>query len=71
MGLEKIFNNHEHANRATRKAINIYNNKRPHASCDYLTPEQAHKERGELNKRREQFEITRYVNKELNTMQMI
>ncbi len=32
-------------------AIWIYNNIRSHASCDYLTPEEAHKKTGILNKR--------------------
>jgi len=33
------------------KSIDAYNNERPHASCDYLTPEQAHLDSGRLNKR--------------------
>lgn len=32
------------------KVINAYNTLRPHASCDYLTPAQAHQQEGELNK---------------------
>jgi putative transposase len=31
--------------------IKVYNSLRPHASCDYLTPEQAHLVQGELKKR--------------------
>lgn len=31
--------------------INIYNTKRPHLSCDMLTPEQAHAKEGKLNKK--------------------
>jgi putative transposase len=34
-----------------RDNIQIYNQLRPHASCDYLTPEQAHLKHGELKKR--------------------
>lgn len=34
-----------------RKSINTYNQIRPHASCDYLTPEQAHLRKGVLHKR--------------------
>jgi transposase InsO family protein len=34
-----------------RDNIRIYNQVRPHASCDYLTPEQAHLRQGELKKR--------------------
>ena len=32
-------------------SINAYNNIRPHASCDYLTPEQAHCKTDPLKKR--------------------
>ena len=31
--------------------VAVYNNQRPHASCDYLTPEQAHHHSGVLKKR--------------------
>lgn len=31
--------------------IQVYNTLRPHASCDYLTPEQAHLKQGILRKR--------------------
>lgn len=34
-----------------RENIQTYNQLRPHASCDYLTPEQAHLKHGELKKR--------------------
>lgn len=34
-----------------RENIQTYNQIRPHASCDYLTPEQAHLKHGELKKR--------------------
>jgi len=34
-----------------KKSINSYNTLRPHASCDYLTPTQAHNKEGLLNKR--------------------
>ncbi|RZL17170.1 MAG: IS3 family transposase, partial [Pedobacter sp.] len=34
-----------------RDNIQIYNQIRPHASCDYLTPDQAHLKQGELKKR--------------------
>jgi putative transposase len=34
-----------------RENIRIYNQLRPHASCDYLTPEQAHRQDGILKKR--------------------
>jgi len=37
--------------RKIRENIQVYNQIRPHASCDYLTPEQAHLKQGELKKR--------------------
>jgi putative transposase len=33
------------------KTINTYNKLRPHASCDYMTPEEAHLHSGEMKKR--------------------
>jgi putative transposase len=33
------------------QSIQAYNNLRPHSSCDFLTPEQAHLKTGELKKR--------------------
>lgn len=33
------------------KSINAYNGLRPHASCDYLTPNETHLKSGQLNKR--------------------
>ncbi len=47
-GLDKGFDSFEQANRAVENAINIYNRQRPHASCNYLTPEQAHQQQGLL-----------------------
>jgi len=42
----KIIYNH----RQVSRAINLYNKERPHMSCDMLTPEQAHKRKGNLRK---------------------
>jgi putative transposase len=36
------FINEAHASREINHAINVYNSKRPHMSCDYATPEFAH-----------------------------
>ena len=41
----------EQTSNQIRKSINSYNELRPHASCDYLTPNQAHLQSGVLNKR--------------------
>jgi len=38
------FNNHLQAMHIIKESINIYNNERPHLSCEMLTPNQAHKQ---------------------------
>ena len=45
------FLNHEQALIAIEGAINAYNLLRPHSSCDYLTPAQAHLREGLLRKK--------------------
>jgi putative transposase len=44
------------AKAAITKAILAYNQLRPHASCDYLTPNQAHQQQGPLKKRWRKYE---------------
>lgn len=41
-GLHKNFESIEKANQAMQAAVELYNNKRPHSSLNYLTPNQAH-----------------------------
>jgi putative transposase len=41
-GLNKVFDNIDKANEAVQNAVELYNNKRPHSSLNYLTPVQAH-----------------------------
>ena len=41
----------EQTGKLISKSINAYNNLRPHASCDYMTPEETHLTSGQLNKR--------------------
>lgn len=49
---EDCFANFEVAKKSVEEAIKIYNEERPHLSCDMLTPKQAHaKESGALKKR--------------------
>ena len=38
------------ASKVVERSIAIYNEKRPHMSCNMLTPKQAHGERGRLKK---------------------
>ena len=46
--LGRTFFSSDHAKRETRKAVSYYNSIRPHASCDYLTPNQAHQRSGPM-----------------------
>jgi putative transposase len=43
-GLNRTFSNFEQATEQVHKAIRIYNEKCPHGSCNYLTPQQAHEQ---------------------------
>jgi putative transposase len=49
--LDQDFENIEQAKAAVESAISIYNQQRPHLSCNRLTPEQAHQLQGPLQKR--------------------
>ena len=51
LGLNKTFKNYREAISPLAQSIHAYNNLRPHMSCDYLTPAQAHKKNGKLVKR--------------------
>ena len=50
-GLDKTFVSIEQAIQETNQAVAAYNYNRPHASCDYLTPANAHQQNGILRKR--------------------
>jgi len=50
------------AKAAITKSILAYNQLRPHASCDYLTPTQAHQQEGPLKKRWQKYERKNLVN---------
>ena len=49
--LDRTFDNYQQAAAAVTYAINTYNKLRPHASINYLTPEQAHQRTGLLQAR--------------------
>lgn len=51
LGLNKTFKSYREAVSPLAQSIHAYNNLRPHMSCDYLTPAQAHKKKGKLAKR--------------------
>lgn len=46
--LDSDFDTFEQAQNAVDRAVTIYNEQRPHGSCDNLTPEQAHQKQGLL-----------------------
>ncbi len=48
--LNTEFEDYYPAQEAVKKAVEMYNTQRPHSSCDKLTPEAAHKGKGELRK---------------------
>lgn len=64
-GLDKTFSNHSEAEQVVDTVISVYNNKRPHASCNYLTPEQAETEYGDLKKRWTKKEKIVQINEDL------
>ncbi len=48
--LYKTFTDYYQVIEHVKRAIELYNNSRPHMSCDMLTPNEAHKQTGELKK---------------------
>jgi len=50
-GLDGEFKNFEQAKAAVDHAVHTYNNLRPHASCNYLTPQAAHQLTGAIPRR--------------------
>ena len=55
---KQIYQHHQEAESEIRRAIACYNQKRPHASVDYLTPDQAHQQSGTLKKRWKRYRRT-------------
>ncbi len=48
--LSETFSDYNQAHEAVKSAINKYNNKRPHRSCDMMPPAVAHLHKGEMKK---------------------
>lgn len=46
--LDREFGSFEQAQEAVSNAVHVYNHLRPHSSCNYLTPKQAHQQQGQL-----------------------
>jgi putative transposase len=51
----KVYQNHKEAKKTIVRIIMTYNEKRPHSSIDYLTPEKAHYHEGIIRKRWKQY----------------
>ena len=50
LGMGATFKNYQQAMAKLIKAVEVYNHRRPHTSCDNMTPEQAHASSGVLKK---------------------
>ena len=59
--LEKTFDSYEAAELAVASAVERYNGIRPHGSCNYLTPNEAHEGQGYLRKRWRKSKWSRQV----------
>lgn len=46
--LDRCFESYQSALAEVARIINIYNQHRPHSSCNYMTPSQAHKHQGKI-----------------------
>lgn len=51
LGLDTTFKSYSDAIEPLAQSVHVYNNLRPHMSCDYLTPQQAHCRHGKLKKK--------------------
>lgn len=49
--LGRLFTSTDEAKGAVAKSVCLYNDVSPHLSCDYLTPEAAHSQKGEMKRR--------------------
>jgi putative transposase len=48
---KRVYQNHKEAKKSIAVTVRHYNEKRPHASLDYFTPDQAPEMSGEISKR--------------------
>lgn len=62
--LDDTFDTLRQARSCIRKVVHIYNTKRPHLSCNFLTPEEAHKQTGPLQKQWKKYERKKTENSE-------
>lgn len=59
-GLDQSFYSQSIAQKAIVQGISVYNEMRPHMSCGFLTPEQAHNEIGKLSKKWKNYRKIKY-----------
>jgi len=65
--LDQTFTNPSQARREVKRSIHIYNELRPHLSCNYLTPNQAHRKSNfKLKKWKKVYSSSKNQNKEIN-----
>jgi putative transposase len=53
--LDRFFKDIAQVRQVVKEVVSVYNQQRPHASCDYLTPDQAHMRQGVLRKRWKEY----------------
>lgn len=61
--ISRVYQSHQDAKKGITPVIQIYNQRRPHATVDYLTPEEAHSKSGILKKRWKNYRKP-YIRKE-------
>jgi transposase InsO family protein len=61
--LSRIFKTHQDAKMAVIQSIEAYNTKRPHMSCNFLTPVLAHEAEGQLEKKWKNTRIRKFLAK--------
>lgn len=54
--LDRFFRNILQVQQVVQDVVTVYNTQRPHASCDYMTPDQAHRCQGVLKKRWKKYQ---------------
>lgn len=59
--LSQGFKNYDSAKEYVQRAIQVYNEQRPHLSCDYLTPNQAYKSSGKLKNKWKKSEVAEKI----------
>lgn len=52
---KRVYQNHKEAHEAMCKIVHTYNSSRPHSSLDFMTPDQAHDNKGIIKKRWKQY----------------